>query len=317
MPNAARFQLQRLPARMRRGADEPDQRPAFADRLRPHLRPGPGQRFRLQIRHRHPRRTCGQHRLEQAQLGGAVGIQRAVIIQMIAREIGEARRRKPHAIQPKLVQPVRGRLDRCRGHAGPGQARQRLGQGHRIGRREAGSARAAGGDHAERAEARGLLPGGGQDLPQELGRAGLAVGAGDGDHGPGLRTGLQRSQPGQRLAGFGGGDDGDPGPSGAGRRQDRRRPLRHRVGDEGPPIHPRAGQRRIEHAGPDRAAIGGDAGEGRRQARWHIQAQRAQHLIGPQRRSPARPGPAASRVAHAPWVPGPPRYSRVPVAAAC
>ena len=49
---------------------------------------------------------------EQPQLGGAIGLQRAVIVQVVAGQVGERRRRQPHAVQPELVQPVRGRLHR-------------------------------------------------------------------------------------------------------------------------------------------------------------------------------------------------------------
>ena len=37
---------------------------------------------------------------------------RRVIVEMVAREIGEGRRREAHAVEPVLVEAVRGRFQR-------------------------------------------------------------------------------------------------------------------------------------------------------------------------------------------------------------
>ena len=75
----------------------------------------------VHVRVRHRRRAGGQQIGEQAQLGGAVGRLGAVIVQMVARQVGESRRGQSHAVQPELVQPVRGRLHRRVRDAGSGQ----------------------------------------------------------------------------------------------------------------------------------------------------------------------------------------------------
>ena len=49
---------------------------------------------------------------EQPQLGGEIGLECRMIVEMIAADIGEAAGRDPHAVEPVLVEAVRGRLDR-------------------------------------------------------------------------------------------------------------------------------------------------------------------------------------------------------------
>ena len=49
----------------------------------------------------------GQQRVEQAQLGLAVRVERAVIIQVIARQVGERRGGQPHTVQAELIEAVR------------------------------------------------------------------------------------------------------------------------------------------------------------------------------------------------------------------
>ena len=49
---------------------------------------------------------------EQPQLGGEIGLDGRMIIEMIARQIGEGAGGDAHAVEPVLVEPVRGRLQR-------------------------------------------------------------------------------------------------------------------------------------------------------------------------------------------------------------
>ena len=49
---------------------------------------------------------------EQAQLGGEVGLHRRVIVEVVAAEVGEGRGLQSDAIEPELVEAVRGRLER-------------------------------------------------------------------------------------------------------------------------------------------------------------------------------------------------------------
>ena len=67
-----------------------------------------------------------QQRVEQAQLGGAVGRHVAVVVEMVARQVGEARGGDPQTVQPALLDAVRGSLDRRLPHAGAGQARRAM-----------------------------------------------------------------------------------------------------------------------------------------------------------------------------------------------
>ncbi len=71
---------------------------------------------------------------EQPQLGGEIGLERRVIVEMIAAEIGEAAGRDAHAVEPVLVEAVRGRLDREMRHAVAGEFVERAMQRDRIGR---------------------------------------------------------------------------------------------------------------------------------------------------------------------------------------
>ena len=48
----------------------------------------------------------GNNSVKQAQLGRAIGLNRAVIIQVVTGEIGKSSGAQPHAVQAILVQPV-------------------------------------------------------------------------------------------------------------------------------------------------------------------------------------------------------------------
>ena len=122
-----------------------------------------------------------QQVVEQPQLGQPIGLERAVVVEVVARQVGEAGRREPHAVQPELVEPVRRGLQGRRLHPVARQPGQRVREGHRVRRGQAGFAAAVRTDHAERAEAGAAPAGSRKNLAQEVGGAGLAVGAGDGD----------------------------------------------------------------------------------------------------------------------------------------
>ena len=58
------------------------------------------------------RRAVGRDEIaEQPQLGGEVMRDVGMIIHVVAREIGEAAGGDAHAVEPELVEPVRGRLE--------------------------------------------------------------------------------------------------------------------------------------------------------------------------------------------------------------
>src|SRR5262249_13397952 len=52
-----------------------------------------------------------------AKLGGEIGLQRRVIVEMVAAEIGETAGRHAHAIEATLIEPVRGGFDGEMRHA--------------------------------------------------------------------------------------------------------------------------------------------------------------------------------------------------------
>ena len=50
--------------------------------------------------------------VEQAQLGGEIGFDGLMIIEVIARQIGEGAGGDAHAVEPVLVEPMRGGFQR-------------------------------------------------------------------------------------------------------------------------------------------------------------------------------------------------------------
>ena len=77
-----------------------------------------------------------------------------MIVEVLVREVGEGRRRKPHAVQPVLVETVARRLDREMLDALAGERGEVLVKLDRIGGREAGLASQSRREDAERADAR-------------------------------------------------------------------------------------------------------------------------------------------------------------------
>ena len=73
-----------------------------------------------------------EQRLEQPQLGGEVGFEGLMIIEMIAGDVGEAARRDAQAVEPELIEAVRRRFDGKMGNALAGQRIDRTMQFDRI-----------------------------------------------------------------------------------------------------------------------------------------------------------------------------------------
>ena len=73
---------------------------------------------------------------EQPQLGVEIGLDARMIIEMIARQIGEGAGGDAHAVEPMLVEPVRGGFQRQMRDALAGQRIERAMQFDRIGRGE-------------------------------------------------------------------------------------------------------------------------------------------------------------------------------------
>ena len=138
------------------------------------------------------RRAAGlDQRFEQPELGGEISLQRRMIIEMVARDVGEGRRRDAQAVETILIEPVRGRLDREMRDTLAGQRVERSMQRDRIRRGQRSVGLAARRDDADGADARGAMAECRPDLPRERGDGGLAARAGDG--GDGLRLARKKS----------------------------------------------------------------------------------------------------------------------------
>ena len=187
---------------------------------------------------------------------------------MLVREVGEGRRRELQAVETMLVEAVARRLDREMRHALARQRREIGMELHRIGRGEAGFAREARRDDAQRADARGLQAERRPDLAHEMDGRGLAVGAGDGGDGRGLQAGEGRRH--QRDApariGVAHHDDArvERRQGGIGRGEDRRRRRASRASaTKLAPSALRAGEGGEEKAGLDLAGVERQAGDDR------------------------------------------------------
>ena len=117
-----------------------------------------GQRRRVHVGVGHRRRARRQQFGEQPQLGRAVGRLGAVIIEMVARQVGEPGRGQPHAVQPVLV-AARATTPPSRHASMPARARRGQRSGERAPDRAwSGRGRARSrARSAERAEAGGAL----------------------------------------------------------------------------------------------------------------------------------------------------------------
>ena len=190
----------------------------------------------------------GQQLGEQAQLGGAIGASAAVVVQMVARQVGERRGGQPHAVQPELVQPVRGRLHRRVRDAGARQAGEVSARLTGSGVVRPGPGSKPGRDHARACPrlAAGMPPAAQiwrrnstvLVLPLVPVTATTVVGLRPGQHRGDLRQAAARlgvrDQRARRHARR---------PDGARRRQHRDRAARHRIGDEGAAVGAAARQR--------------------------------------------------------------------------
>ena len=73
------------------------------------------------------RAALRQHAVEQPELGREIGLEVGVVVEVVAGEVGEARRREPHAVEPALVEPVAGCLHRRMGDALVGEVGEQRG----------------------------------------------------------------------------------------------------------------------------------------------------------------------------------------------
>ena len=123
---------------------------------------------------------------EQPELGGEVGFERRMIVEMIAADIGEGAGGDAHAVEPKLIEAVRGRLQHQMRDVVAGEFVERAMQRDRIGRGQRAVDLAPGRHQPDGADAGRRLAGRFPDLARERRDRGLAAGAGDGRDGVGL-----------------------------------------------------------------------------------------------------------------------------------
>ena len=139
--------------------------------------------------------------LEQPQLGGEVGLEAQVIVQVIARDVGESAGGNVQAVEAVLIEPMRGRLDRKMGDLIAGESVERSVQRDRIRRRQRAVGGAARRDDTDSADARGAVSECGPDLPREGRDRRFSARAGDGDNDARLAREEFGGHHGERAAG--------------------------------------------------------------------------------------------------------------------
>ena len=126
---------------------------------------------------------------EQLALGQPVGVHAAVVVQVVAREVGEQRDVDQRRIQPVFVQADGRGFERAGGKTGVGKTAEGGVQRHRVGRGQAGEVHRAGLTNAQRTDHAAAPAQRRQRLRHPPRGGGLAVGAGGG-HDVQPRTGL-------------------------------------------------------------------------------------------------------------------------------
>ena len=186
-----------------------------------------------------------------------------MIIQMVAREVGEPSGGEFQTIEPALLDAVGGSFQRGIGDAAGRQHGKGVCQGYGVGRGQAVGGRQPFRDQPQRAERRGFAARSREELAQEIDRTGLAVGAGHGGDALGhsacqldgeLRQFLARGGHADQLAGRHAGW-----PNRALRRQHGDRAARYGLGDITPTIRLGAGECREHETWLDCPAVRGDS----------------------------------------------------------
>ncbi len=187
------------------------------------------------------RAVMGQQVAKQPQLGREIGLVGLVIVEVVARQVGEGRCREPHAVKAMLVEAMGRCFQRQVVQAGARQISQCLVEGDRIGRGQARAAIEAVGIEAKRAHTGRLVAQMRPDLACEAYHRRLAVGAGHANHGAWLVVVKAGRELGQAQAGILIGDE--LGVLGGAARQLRAARCQHgngaacnRVFDEVPPV---------------------------------------------------------------------------------
>ena len=224
------------------------------------------------------RRPVGIDNLgEQAQLGGEIAVHVAVIVEVIARQVGECRGSDRQPLGAKLGQSVARRFERDMAQPFAGETANIAQEGDDVGRRQSGRYGVVGGGHAERADRRRAVPGEAPQLTGQLDRRGLAVGPGDGD-GYGRKGGEEpRRHPRKQPPRLGVGEVGDAVDPGRRRGDHGRGSRSDRGGNEILAVDPRSRKGAEHRARRNLAVIDGEAGHrarrvggGQRRARCEV-----------------------------------------------
>ena len=138
---------------------------------------------------------------EQLGLGGAVGFHRTVVVQVIARQVGEHRHIEVQRRDAALIQTVRGNLHGHGARAGLLEVGQGRLHGDRIGRGVAAALQGIVEAGAEGTDDAAALAQQVEGLRHQLADAGLAIGAGDADQAhTAARLAVKTSGNGRQLA---------------------------------------------------------------------------------------------------------------------
>ena len=193
---------------------------------------------------------------EQPQLGGEVVRLVRMVVHVIAREIGEAAGGDAHAIEPELVEPVRGRLEGQMRDAVAGDFVKLPVQRDRVRRRQRAVHRALRRNQTDGADAGGSVAEPFPDLARERGDRRLAAGPGHRRCCRGLARIKSRRRQRQRAARIWRDDEGY---AEAARRRmvtgDRDRPRLYRRIDEARAVGLAACNGKEQVARPHRAAV--------------------------------------------------------------
>ena len=205
--------------------------------------------------------AVGQKFGEEAHLGGEIALHVAVIVEVVARQVGEGRRLDPDPVQAELVEAMTGGLHDQVIEAVLGKPGETAVQIGRVGRGQRSRRLRMGRRHPQGAEAGRLAAQALPDLAREVGDRGLAVGPGHGGHGFRLPPEEARRQEREVAPRVVVGHQGDSSPIVLQRRvgggEDRDRALVDRVVDIAAAVARAAGQGREEVARGDLAAIRG------------------------------------------------------------
>ncbi|KFL48788.1 hypothetical protein IL54_4410 [Sphingobium sp. ba1] len=189
--------LQQLPQLRRRARDKAQRLPLLADRqqLQPARRDPRDHLVRPGIIGPHHRRAIGRdHFIEQPHLGVEIAVHIAMIVEMVARQIGEGARDDRQSFSPILVQPMARRLERGMADALSAQTRHVGEESDDVRRGKARGNLVDRRRHAQRADGGGMMPHHPPQLPRQFHSGCLAVGAGHRNGHIGERRKITRGQ---------------------------------------------------------------------------------------------------------------------------